>query len=66
VDLFFCATAHRQLGKSGKLVIDGVPLRLAGSVQLVPPDEAEPGAIALVAGGLAFSAWRIRRRKSRA
>jgi len=62
----FKATSVSQVLSFFAVGVGDPPLAMLDGVSLEDATAPEPAAIALVAGGLALSAWRIRRRKTRA
>jgi hypothetical protein len=62
----FKATSVSQVLSFFAVGVGDPPLAMLDGVSLEDTTAPEPAAIALVAGGLAFSAWRIRRRKTHA
>lgn len=60
------ATSVSQVLSFFAVGVGDPPLAMLDGVSLEDATAPEPAAIALVAGGLALSAWRIRRRKTRA
>jgi uncharacterized protein (TIGR03382 family) len=62
----FKATSVSQVLSFLSVGVGDPPLAMLDGVSLEDATAPEPAAIALAAGGLALSAWRIRRRKTRA
>jgi hypothetical protein len=62
----FKATSASQVLSFFAIGVGDPPLAMLDGVSLEDTTAPEPAAIALVAGGLALSAWKIRRRKTHA